>query len=407
MKIPLLSLGLLCLMCLGCATLPLELEPLAARMNRSDDPQKAYQAWIRENPTPLLGTTTATFLYYSGSAQDVPHIQGSFLPKPQAMKSAGVPGLWYYTLPRDKVPGGATYSFLKKGDAPITAAVPDQGNPWVAYLRPLQSQVITPDWKGPSMFYRPRMATAVPGSPLPPRDVFVWLPPGYLQEGDKRYGVLYMHDGQQVWDSPRAAHGGWKADTAALKLMEEKKIPPMILVGAQNSGKRNEEYVGFAPRFGQFSTGNPEKNKELSREYARFMAEELKAWVDREFRTLPDRNSTALMGSSNGGAVSLHILSLYPETYGRMAMLSSNCLDVEYQVSELPRRTDFRIWADCGSEGIDRDFTPGNERLNELLLERGFRPGENYHYEYFPGADHNEKAWAARLPRVLEFLLAP
>ncbi len=168
-----------------------------------------------------------------------------------------------------------------------------------------------------------------PSKFVDPRPVDVWLPPGYAAQGDaSRFSVIYMHDGQNLFD-PRQAfvRVAWAIDEAIVRLSQVGAIREAIVVGIWNTEKRWHEYMP------QKAVGMPQaaslrkalaKNQEsdvISDRYLQFMVEEIKPFVDSEYRTLPGPENTVVMGSSMGGLASLYALCEYPETFGRAGCL--------------------------------------------------------------------------------------
>lgn len=144
------------------------------------------------------------------------------------------------------------------------------------------------NWKG---------VTVIPESEfdqweITPRDIYIWLPPSYRKFPDRRFSVLYMHNGQNIWDEPNCCygHGGWYVNTLAEKLISEGKMREIIIIGIPNSHARLEEY----------SVGDNFFD-DKSHTYCQFLTKTLKPYIDAHYRTLPDAKNTALMGSSMGG----------------------------------------------------------------------------------------------------------
>ena len=242
-----------------------------------------------------------------------------------------------------------------------------------------------------------------------PRTISVWLPPGYDASAPRRYPVLYVHDGQNIFDAATAAFGDeWRADETAAKLIREGTIPSVIIIAIANSPDRINEYT-----IHKDAKRNHGGNGAA---YAQFVATELKPFIDATYRTLPDRDNTAIAGSSLGGLISLEIALAYPDTFGKAAALSPSLgwaddhflNDVHRHEKTLKR---LRIWADMGTREGAKPGEPSPEipRLRKLASELralGISPGPNLHIEEIEGGEHREKDWAARFDRVLTFLFA-
>jgi pimeloyl-ACP methyl ester carboxylesterase len=266
-----------------------------------------------------------------------------------------------------------------------------------------------------------------------PRRVTVWLPSGYTPNGP-RHAVLYMHDGQNLFD-PETGYGGmeWKLDETLDRLIRERKVRPTIVVAIWNTPKRLREYVpskAFAhlpPRYmdqvrGLYG-GDP-----LSDGYLKFITRELKPRIDRQFRVRTDRANTAIVGSSMGGLISLYAIDEYPNIFGSAGMMSTHwpmflpaegkdLSEGEYAAVStaferyigpaLPSPTTHKLYFDHGSEMLDRLYAPYQARIDRVVARRGYRQGVNWISRNFPGQAHNEVSWASRVEIPLRFLLPP
>lgn len=238
-----------------------------------------------------------------------------------------------------------------------------------------------------------------------PRTVRVWLPPGYAADTTRRFPVLYFHDGNNVFDAATAfAAVEWGADEAADRLVRSGRVAPFIIVAIDNTPDRISEYTPVAdPRHGG---GGADR-------YARFLIEELKPFVDRTFRTRTEAAATGVVGSSLGGIVSLWLGLEFPGTFGRIGVVSPAAWwadgDLAGRVAAA-RGAGLRIWLDVGT---NEGTTPADAQrwvrdareLHKALLARGYRTDVDLHYEEVEGARHHESAWAARVERLMAFLL--
>jgi len=237
------------------------------------------------------------------------------------------------------------------------------------------------------------------------RDVLVYLPPGYEETRGRSYPVLYLQDGQNLFDGATSFVPGqeWHVDETAEYLIRHGVVEPLIIVGIYNTGMaRMDEYTPTPdPRMGHGGKA------EL---YGRFLMEELKPFIDRNYRTKPDAGHTAMGGSSLGGLVSLHIGLRNPWVFGKLAILSPSVWwDQRVIVREVRRmatKPPTRIWLDIGTEEGNRPArTVGDVRkLRDALERKGWREGEDLHYLEAQGAGHNEGAWASRVGSMLQFL---
>lgn len=238
------------------------------------------------------------------------------------------------------------------------------------------------------------------GEGIRPRDVMVWLPPGYKESPKKRYPVLYVHDGQNAFDPATSSFGvDWQIDEEADRLIREGKLQEIIVVAIHNTFDRREEY----------------SDTTKGRAYMRFIVEKLKPFIDREYRTQPEREHTGVMGSSMGGLISFLLAWNYPQVFSQAACLSPAFVyrvaerDIDVNVVPLVESYDgpdkrIRIYVDNGGVGIDTQLQPGCEAMLRALQAKGFKLGENLDWFHDPAAEHSERAWSKRVWRPLLFL---
>jgi predicted alpha/beta superfamily hydrolase len=231
------------------------------------------------------------------------------------------------------------------------------------------------------------------------RNVIVYLPPGY-DESDRRYPVMYMHDGQNLFDPETSFVRGrtWEIGGNADRLTLSGEIEPLIVVGVYNTPRRLEEYTHARDR----RMGGGEANK-----YGRFLVHELKPWIDERYRTLTDEQNTAMGGSSLGGLVTMYLGLLHAETFGKLAVMSPSVwwnhrsilgFVNEYQGPPWPR-----IWLDVGDSEGKRPHQDA-KLLYDRLVVNGWKPGVTVQYRMVEGGTHDEAAWAARVGDMLRFL---
>ena len=269
------------------------------------------------------------------------------------------------------------------------------------------------DWRGSGVVGRLVYWTHVRSAYLDSaRDVEIWLPPGY-ERSRARYPVLYMSDGQNLFD-PRLSYTGvdWGVDSVVTALVRRHVIPPIIVVGVWNTAERMREYSPW----------------QKAPDYARFLIRELMPRVNREFRTLTGPRHTAVMGSSMGGLLSFYLVTHHPDVFG-----ACGCMSTPFQLSPAlvaqlspgnprgvtPDTTPYlardiaaglkaprgvRYWIDFGSEGLDSTFGPETEVVRRWLLSQGLVQGRDFVVREYAGATHNEAAWRARLADPLTFL---
>jgi predicted alpha/beta superfamily hydrolase len=236
------------------------------------------------------------------------------------------------------------------------------------------------------------------------RNIIVYLPPGYETTPERRYPVFYLHDGQNLFDEETAFGGHeWHADETAEKLIRGGAIQPVMMVGIYNTGpQRIDEYTPTTDGHGH--TGGK------AQLYAAMIIDELMPFIDTRYRTLASRESTALGGSSLGGLATLSIGLRHPEIFGMLAVLSPsvwwNGGVILRMIRDLPapqpRPT---IWLDTGTaEGSHpQRILRDTRHLRDVLCRKGWTLGRDLSYLEVEGAFHNEIAWGARLPRILDF----
>lgn len=235
-----------------------------------------------------------------------------------------------------------------------------------------------------------------------PRDIVVYLPPGYENDVSRRYPVLYMHDGQNLFDPRRSFIMGqhWRIGETAGEMILSGLIVPLIVVGIDHAGERRiDEYT--PTRDAKRDRGGEADS------YGQMILTELKPRIDRDYRTLRDASHTALAGSSLGGLVSLYLGLRYPESFGRLGVLSPAVwwderviLDSVGSFRGEPRP---QIWLDIGTDEGE-EAVRSVRQLAAALRKKGWRDGEDLHYAEIPGAGHHEAAWASRVGETLRFL---
>lgn len=235
------------------------------------------------------------------------------------------------------------------------------------------------------------------------RTVVVYLPPGYEQSGAAHYPVLYLHDGQNVFDRATSVGEEWRVDETAQEMIEAGKIAPVIVVGIYNTGEhRIDEY---APTLREDKGGGGHAD-----DYGKMLVQELKPFIDRTYRTLPSAASTAMGGSSLGGLLTMHLGLRYPTVFSKLAVLSPSVWwddrVILREVEALPGRLPLRIWLDAGDrEG--EEVIPDARALRNALVAKGWIEGQDLSYLEAEGGEHNEASWAARVGAVLAYLFPP
>ncbi len=271
---------------------------------------------------------------------------------------------------------------------------------------------------------------AFPSKFIDPRPVDVWLPAGYSPA--RRYAVLYMQDGQMLFDADKTWNkSAWNVHEALSKLIQAGKVRDTIVVGIPNNGKyRYSEYypekmLAMAP---QARSDDYRRRAQwgfaLADAYLKFVVEELKPTIDEHFATLSDRANTFVMGSSMGGLISLYTLCEYPQVFGGAAGLSTHWVGhpgawgypnkvqnaslplaaFSYLQAHLPRPGGHRLYLDHGSIGLDSLYGVHQEFVDQLVKDHGYS-ARDFSSQVFEGAGHSEADWAARVHIALLHLL--
>lgn len=261
-----------------------------------------------------------------------------------------------------------------------------------------------------------------------PVRVSVWTPPGYAG-GRVRHPVLYVHDGQNLFDPKASGYGKvWHIDRAIERLRLGGRAP--IVVGIWNlNGARFRTYLPGAiverlPKAAIEKLDGRIGGTVQSEAYLDWLTGPLKAMIDARYRTRPGRADTTVMGSSMGGVASLYALVRYPEIVGAAGCLSTHwpLFIPEPPLTEAPYRREVmaawtswlsdtlgepagrRIWFDHGTATLDALYAPYQAAIDALLPRLGWRAGRDFTSRVYPGAPHEENAWAARVGDPLAWL---
>lgn len=255
--------------------------------------------------------------------------------------------------------------------------------------------------------------------------VDTWLPEDYGQNPDERYPVVYMHDGQNLFDASTTwNHQSWEMDQAMCSLVNSGKIKPAILVGVHSFA--DTRVADLMPQ--KAVTGTPLESvlEEVKLKgmaprgdaYAAFIVETLKPIVDKTFHTEPDMLHTTVMGSSMGGLMSIYALCEYPEVFGNAICMSTHWTGApsvakefedamyNYIDANLPSPENHRLYFDHGTKTIDAGYGPAEDRILEMINSNGYSIADRTLLNIVDyGAMHEERAWASRVKIPLIFLL--
>jgi hypothetical protein len=270
----------------------------------------------------------------------------------------------------------------------------------------------------------------VPSKFVEHRNVDVWLPDGYSPA--EKYAVLYMHDGQMLFDAAITWNKqSWEIDEVAGKLITDGTTKKFIVVGIWNNNeKRHAEYFPQKP----YESLNAEQKEivtkkllekgrttaafqPISNAYLQFLVTELKPYIDKNFATLSDKENTFIAGSSMGGLISMYAICEYPEVFGGAAGLSTHWVGIfesednpipdafyTYLKNNLPNPKNHKIYFDYGDQTLDALYPRLQKEVDKIMVEKGYSL-KNWVTKFFPRKDHSEKSWAERIHVPLEFLL--
>ncbi len=264
---------------------------------------------------------------------------------------------------------------------------------------------------------------------ITPRTVDVWLPSNYSI--NNKYSVLYMHDGQMLFDPNTTWNKQeWMVDEVVTKLNLENKIEDIIVVAIWNIP--DLRYTDLYPKkpFNLLTKSDQEKvqteakkvNRSISLKeinsdnYLKFIVKELKPFIDKNYSVYTDAKHTAIMGSSMGGLISMYAICEYPKTFGSAACLSTHWIGVKdfeknpipesffrYMMKKLPNPKNHKIYFDYGTETIDAGYIKYAYRVDEVLQKKGYTT-ENYKNLKFEGENHSEASWQKRINIPIEFM---
>ncbi len=237
------------------------------------------------------------------------------------------------------------------------------------------------------------------------RDVTVLLPAEYERSTRRRFPVVYLHDGQNLFNAAEGNGGEWRVDETALALARRGLTEPVIVVGVHNAAERRVDDYTPTAMARETPTGTLRFGGKADA-YGRFLVEELKPFIDRTYRTDPSAGRTALGGSSLGGLVTMYLGLVYPSVYGTLLVVSPSIwwddMMIVKRVDGLDKRTSQRIWLDMG--GNEGPGTVEQARsLRDALVRKGWKAGEDLRFGEFAGAGHDESAWAERFGQMLVF----
>lgn len=266
-----------------------------------------------------------------------------------------------------------------------------------------------------------------PSKYITPRPIDVWLPENYSEE--KKYAVLYMHDGQMLFDSTTTWNKQeWKVDEWATQLVDEEKVEDFIVVGIHNIPDIRwqdlfpEKALNFLSEADRTNikniSGKLNKTQDMyGNKYLKFLVEELKPAIDKTYSVFTDREHTFVMGSSMGGLMSMYAISEYPNVFRGAACVSTHWPGAgieqnsplpdaifKYVETNLPKAGTHYLYFDYGNKTLDQYYPQYAPRVDAILEAKGYTQSDAKNL-FFQGTDHSENSWNQRLDRPLVFLL--
>lgn len=255
-----------------------------------------------------------------------------------------------------------------------------------------------------------------------PRRVDIWLPERFDEE--QEYAVVYMHEGQNLFDPAHSFTGQiWAADEALQRLIDQGQAKPAIIVGIWGTQQRSRELMppeafNLLPDQLKMQLQATLTDLPAGDKYLQFIVEELKPYIDNRFPTLTDRRSTFMIGSGMGGIISIYALAQYPHVFGGVGCMSTHwplSLEnndpgfsrpfIQWLRNQLPPPALHKVYFDYGGEGPDRNYPEHQAFMDEAMKLLGYRDGSNWVTRPFPNDHHNEAAWRKRVQIPMEFLL--
>lgn len=266
-----------------------------------------------------------------------------------------------------------------------------------------------------------------PSKNIVPRPVDIWLPDGYSK--DKKYAVLYMHDGQMLFDSLTTWNKQeWKVDEWAGQLQKEGKTKDFIVVAPHNISEirwndyfpaSSMNYVSEDDKYKmvEYAEKNQTSTKLNADGYLKFLTQELKPYIDQNYSVLTNKENTVVSGSSMGGLISMYAISEYPDFFGAAACISTHWPGArvfdenplpkaifDYMRDHIPSPKNNRLYFDYGTKTLDQFYLQYAETVNQIFKEKGYN-NTNFENRLFEGADHSENSWNKRLDIPFTFLL--
>jgi predicted alpha/beta superfamily hydrolase len=326
------------------------------------------------------GATTVRVHYDAGKGKlAIVGDKGPMSWSKSAAAKAGADQVWTYTWPDEL------------GDVSMKPALGDKVSTGGVYKLAAGSTVdIYPFFGAP--FGKVSIVAGVESPQLKnSRSLRIYLPPSYQENAAKRYPVLYMHDGQNLFDAKTASFGvEWGIDETVNHLVAIGAMEEVIVVGIDNTPDRIPEYTPCC---------DPKHGGGKLDAYDAFIVDTVKPMIDKTLRTLPGKDNTAIMGSSLGGIASVAIAQRHPDVFSKAGGVSSSFWwNDKAMIAKLPARVPVKFYIDAGTKGDGLEETT---QMRDAMLKQGYITGADLFYYAAEGGSHNEKSWAARVEKPL------
>ena len=398
-----------------------------AKVNQGEDLLKAqkelFDSFVNENGCPVVadkgnGNYEVTFLYFAEEfdSKNLPVVSVACDSHSEIsgteLKNIKNSPIFYKTVKLTTDKGFLTY-MLKENDG---YQMNDPANKFKHCDRKKSSYARLSDKVGSLEIFRFESKFEWMGA----RDLYVYLPAEYLNlknsEEAKKFPVLYMLDGQNIWDQKNLPWQGWKVETSMERLVQEGKIQSAVIVGIPNNRNRTKEYAGWCDELpdGDVVTDSAEF-KRYANEHRLMIVEEIIPFVEANYNVISDRNARVIAGSSYGAFCSAYIASENPDVLSGAGLFSGGSTGFEQIIAKdgfnFSSDNKVRFYLDCGTgDDLEMILLPGTQHLKEYILSKGYKQAEkpsddgDLFYQESVGHSHNEKAWSLRIPDFLEFM---
>ena len=404
----------------------------ARDLPKSSRPNAAVRRFLHKHAgrLPFVNGDSVTFVYHGKPgvpAAVVGDFNGWHRLK-DVMREVPGTGFYYLSLRLPGVRKSGVHYMLARNCRKMQDFVNDPENRFISFKKADHaSWVVPPGYRGGRhiIVHGAFPVTIFPGGPagtgnaippglktkVKPKRIIAWLPSSYFTDKKKRYPVLYMHDEQNIWTGMGMSWGGWKTDSTAARLVREGRVRECIIIGLPHSGKtRIPEY---SPPYLLQDSIYTKGVRGWGDQYLQYLLS-VKKYIDKKYRTLPDRKNTAVAGSSMGGLISWYIAWRCPEVFGTAGCISpwfvfryrdrkGQKVDFGKLIAKGPKKP-VRFYLDCGDSGWRKDGKSGTVNARDALIKAGWRIGRDLRFVLEKGGVHNERAWARRFPGFLRWV---